>query len=55
MVEIRDYIRHVDIIVHGPAIVSAVVALQLDEILETTPVDVAIEDLLHLKLLATLN
>jgi hypothetical protein len=55
VVEIHDYIRRMDIIVHGPAIVSTVVALPLDEILETAPVDAAIEDLLHLKFLITLN
>ena len=55
MVEIHDYIRHMNIIVHSPAIVSAVVALPLDEILEMAPADAAIEDLLHLKFLITLN
>jgi len=54
-VEIRHYIWRMDIIVRGPAIVSTVVALPLDKILEVAPADVAIEDLLHLELLATLN
>jgi hypothetical protein len=55
VVEIRNYIQRVDIIVCSPAIVSTVVALPLDEILEMAPADVAIEDLLHLKFLITLN
>ena len=55
VVEIRDYIQRVDIIVRGPAIVSAVIALPLDKILEMAPADAAIEDLLHLKFLITLN
>jgi hypothetical protein len=54
-VEIRDYIQHMDIIVRSLAIVSAVVALPLDEILKMAPADVAIEDLLNLKFLITLN
>jgi hypothetical protein len=54
-VEICDYIQRMDFIVCGPAIVSAVVALPLDEILEVAPADAAIEDLLHLELLTTLN
>jgi hypothetical protein len=54
-VEIHNYIQCVDIIVHGPAIVSTVVALPLDEILEMAPADAAIEDLLRLKFLITLN
>ena len=36
-------------------IVSAVIALPLDKILEAAPADAAIEDLLHLELLTTLN
>jgi hypothetical protein len=55
VVEICDYIQCMDIIVRGPAIVSAVVVLPLDEILETVPADAAIEDLLHLEFLITLN
>jgi hypothetical protein len=55
VVEIHNYIWRMDIIVRGPAIVSTVVALPLDKILETAPVDAAIEDLLHLEFLITLN
>jgi hypothetical protein len=54
-VEIRDYIWRMDFIVRVPAIVFAVIALPLDKILEVAPADAAIEDLLHLELLTTLN
>jgi len=44
-----------DIIVCSPAVVSTVITLPLDKVFEMTPTNTAIEDLLNLKFLITLN
>ena len=55
MVEGCDDIWCMDIIVCSPAVVSAVITLPLDEVFEMMPTNMAIEDLLNLKFLITLN
>jgi len=55
VVESCDYIRCVDIIVCGPAVVSAVVTLPLDKVFKTMPTNTAIEDLLNLEFLIILD
>ena len=55
VVECCDHIWNMDIIVHGPAVVSTVITFPLDEILKVVPVDAAIEDPFNLKFLVTLN
>jgi hypothetical protein len=45
----------VDIIVCGPAVVSAVIALPLDEVFEMMPTNMAIEDFLNLEFLIALD
>jgi len=54
-VEGCDNIWCMDIIVCGPAVVSAVITLPVDEVFETTPMNTAIEDLFNLEFLVTLD
>jgi len=44
-----------NIIVHGPAVVSVIITFPLDKIFKTAPMDAAIEDLIDLKFHITFN
>jgi hypothetical protein len=47
-VEGHDLVLGVNVVVHSPAVVSIIVILLLDEILEAAPMDAAVKDLVNL-------